>query len=122
MVSSKRIIIATVLGLVFGVVSWLLAGTQAPQPIPWFGAVCIILARGVTGFAIGISAWRIGWWLHGLVMGLIFSLPLAFGGLWAGFAWLAGFWGTLVAGLVFGFLIELVTVVGFKAEMPGSSS
>ena len=91
MLSAKRLLIATVLGFVCGLLSWVGARAVAPDPIPWPGVFAIILSRTVLGFAIGLSAWRVVWWLHGLVLGLIFSLPAAFGGLWMGMGWYPGF-------------------------------
>ena len=117
MLSGKRVVIATILGLIFGVVAYLLARPMAPEGgIPGTGIVTLILGRGMIGFAIGISACRIGWWLHGIIIGLIFSLPMAFGAVWTGFGW-TGLVGTLVLGIVFGFLIELITSVVFKAPV-----
>lgn len=118
--STKRLWIATVLGLVLGFVEWLLARGAGAIEIPWTGMVTIILSRGVLGFAIAISCWRLRWWLHGLALGLIFSLPQAFGALWTGFGWLGGLAAVLIGGLVIGFLIELVTSVVFKARRPTS--
>ena len=44
----------------------------------------IIISRTLIGFAIGISSLSLGHWsVHGLVIGLLFSLPLAFSGLMA---------------------------------------
>jgi hypothetical protein len=116
--NTKRLWIATVLGLVLGFVEWLLARGAGAVEIPWTGMVTIILSRGVLGFAIGISTWRLRWWSHGLALGLIFSLPQAFGALWVGFDWVGGLVAVLVLGLVIGLLIELVTSVVFKASGP----
>ena len=117
MLSGKRVVVATVLGLVFGVVAVLLARPMAPEGcIPGTGVVTLILGRGMIGFAIGISACQIGWWLHGIIMGLIFSLPIAFGAVWTGYGWAGLVW-TLVLGIVFGFLIELITSVALKAPV-----
>jgi hypothetical protein len=53
----------------------------------------------------------------GLAVGLIiFSLPAAFGALWAGMAWVPGFILALAAGLLIGLLIEFVTSVVFGAR------
>ncbi|RKZ28687.1 hypothetical protein DRQ36_10070 [bacterium] len=113
MLKPKRVIIATILGAVFGVVCWLLASSDGP--LPWHLAVSIILSRTIMGFAIGISAWRINWALHAVIMGVVFSLPGAFGALMtpsdkAVFA----FWGTIVMGVIYAFLIELITSKLFK--------
>ena len=64
------------------------------------------------------------WALHGIVMGFIFSLPGAFS---AGIApegtGVSGemlFIATLVMGIIYGFLIELITTVFFKAKIPNN--
>ena len=128
--NAKRLLIATALGLLFGFLNWLLvrnvamaplgwlgARNVAAPPLGWPGALIIILARGALGFAIGLSAWRIRWWLHGLVLGFIFSLPAAFA-----LPPLLGMTWTLsplpvLAGMLIGFLIELITSVGFRASV-----
>ncbi|MCK4417854.1 MAG: hypothetical protein KAV99_06770 [Candidatus Latescibacteria bacterium] len=112
MLSTKRVVSATILGVVFGIVCWLLA--RSGGEIAWYLALSIILSRTVMGFAIGISGWQIWWWLHGISMGIIFSLPGAFGALdKGGFI----FWGTIVMGIIYGFLIELITTKAFKATV-----
>lgn len=69
------------------------------------------------GFGIGISRWQIRWWVHGLTMGLIFRVPLAYTVLWIGEE-TGDVILMLLTGLMFGFLIELLTTVVFKAGMP----
>lgn len=118
MLSGKRILIATIAGLIFGVISYLLTLSFAPAVgVSRSGVLAIILSRGVLGFAIGISAWRITWWLHGILMGFIFSLPGAFGAVWLGFG-RPSLACVLFLGIIFGFLVELITAVLFKARMP----
>ncbi len=120
MVSGKRILIATILGLIFGVISYLLAKPYAPAGgIPTSGVLAIIMGRGVMGFAIGVSACRMRWWLHGILMGFIFSLPGAFGAVWLGFGQ-AILVRSLITGIVYGFLVELITAVVFKARVSES--
>ncbi|MBI4876118.1 MAG: hypothetical protein HY822_15885, partial [Acidobacteria bacterium] len=75
---NKRVLIASALGLVFGVLNWLLAVFAAPKPLPRSGIAAMILGRALLGFVIGNSAWRMNWWLHGLLLGFIVSLPAAF--------------------------------------------
>lgn len=117
MVSGKRVLIATILGLICGVISYLMVKPYAPAGgIPASGALAIILGRGTMGFAIGISACQIRWWLHGIVMGFIFSLPGAFGSVWLGFGQ-ANLVRSLITGIVYGFLTELITAVVFKARV-----
>ena len=115
----KRILVATITGLVFGAISYMLLHySHQATIIPRSGTLAIILSRGVLGFAIGISTCRISWWLHGIVMGFIFSLPGAFGAIWLGFGRPSLVW-VLILGIIFGFLVELVTSVLFKARMLG---
>jgi hypothetical protein len=117
---TKRLIIATLLGVLSGYVCYLLAtsgGNQMSQAL----ALNIILGRTLIGFGIGISRFSLKHWsLHGLAMGFIFSIPAAFGALLAPenleFSHTMLFVSTLVMGMIYGFLIEFVTSVIFKAK------
>ncbi len=109
MLKTKRVIIATIFGLIFGIVCMLLAGSNQDLTIgiKW----SILLSRGLLGFLIGISALRMAWWIHGIVLGIIASLPMAV----AITDTTPAIW-TLVMGIVYGFLIELITSIIFKAK------
>ena len=113
----KRVIVATLSGLLFGLVCLVLSSSGGT--LPWPAAVQIVISRTLIGFAIGISALSLGHWaIHGLVMGCVFSLPLAFSGLMAevpGFSQTSMWIWTVVLGMVYGLLIELITSVLFKA-------
>jgi len=116
----KRVVVATLSGVLFGLVCFGLA-SRSPGPLAWPVAVQLILSRTLIGFAIGISALSLGHWaVHGLVMGALFSLPLAFSGLMAPespeYSKIAMWAGTIVLGMVYGLLIELITSVFFKAR------
>ena len=114
MLNSKRLTIATLFGLIFGFVCWGIASRSGPQP--WFSALSIIVSRTLIGFVIGISLLKMQWWLHGIFMGLLFSLPMAFNGFFVpGREWFI-FSGAIVMGIIYGFLIELFTTVVFKAK------
>ena len=70
---------------------------------------------------IGISALSLGHWaIHGLFMGLVFSLPLAFSSLMAPenpeFSKAAMWTWTVVLGMIYGLLIEVITTALFKAR------
>ncbi|MGM0566129.1 MAG: hypothetical protein ACQESX_05175 [Bacteroidota bacterium] len=114
-----RLLIATLLGLVFGFVCFGFA-SMSPEPLPTAVALQIIFSRVLLGFAIGISKLRIVWWLHGILLGLLFSLPLAFSGLMAPaseeFTQEMMFFSTLMMGAIYGFLIELVMSVILKLK------
>lgn len=115
----KRILIATLSGLVTGFVCFGLASSSGELPLPII--LQIIASRTLIGFAIGISSLKLGHWtIHGIVMGLLFSLPLAFSGLMApenpDFSQSMMFISTVIMGIIYGFLIELFTSVVFKAK------
>ncbi len=67
--------------------------------------------RVLIGFVLGISGWRIHWALHGLMVGLIVTLSSSL----AILPQLDGFLLYTVAGMIYGFLIELVATKAFKA-------
>lgn len=70
--------------------------------------------RILIGFVIGISAWRIHYLLHGALMGLIVTLSTSLGILVQS---ISGFLMFTIAGIVYGFLIELFATKIFKAKM-----
>lgn len=120
-VKAKRLIIATILGIVFGFVCFGFASSGASE-VSLNLALSIILGRTIIGVAIGISRFTCKHWsIHGLLMGLIFSLPMAFGAMLAPedpeFSHTTMFISTIVMGMIYGFLIELITSVFFKAKM-----
>jgi hypothetical protein len=115
----KRVIVATVSGVLFGFVCFGLASSGGT--LPWPAAVQIILSRTLIGLAIGVSSLSLAHWsVHGLVMGLVFSLPLAFSGLMAPdnpeFSKAGMFAMTVVMGMIYGLLTEVITSVLFKAK------
>jgi|YNPNPStandDraft_1061719.scaffolds.fasta_scaffold127805_2 hypothetical protein len=111
--SNKRLILCTLLGVVFGVVCWGMISTRNPL-LSTSDAFAVILARGTMGLALGISRLRWRWWLHGSVLGGVFSLPLAVSFVDAPEMGIGTAFGTLVMGLVYGLLIELVATFVFK--------
>ncbi|MBN2042112.1 MAG: hypothetical protein JW864_18905 [Spirochaetes bacterium] len=117
---AKRLITATIFGVAFGFVCFGLA-SSGPDKLHWAIAVQIITGRTLIGFAIGISTLKLGHWsIHGLVMGMIFSIPMAFSGLMAPenpeFSTASMFAWTVVLGMIYGLFIELFTSVVFKAK------
>jgi len=116
----KRVAVATLAGIFFSFVCVGLA-SSGPGELAWPVIAQIMASRTLIGFAIGISALSLGHWtVHGAVMGMLFSLPLAFSGLMAPdnpeFSKSAMWIWTVVLGMVYGFLIELITTVLFKAR------
>jgi len=116
----KRLVIATLSGLLFGFVCFGFACSGSGEVNTWLG-ISIIAGRTLLGFGIGISRFSMGHWsIHGLVMGLIFSLPMAFGAMIGPenpeMSATTIAISTVVMGIVYGFLIELITTVFFKAK------
>ena len=118
MLTAKRVVIATLCGLVCGFFCLFLA-TSNPNPAapPMLLATkwLIVLSRTMLGFTIAISSLRLSWWLHGLVLGFICSIPMAIPVLADSKIAL----GTMVMGLIYGVLIEWVTSKLFKAKGVG---
>jgi hypothetical protein len=120
MKKTKRIIVATLSGVLFGFVCYGIA-SMGPSELSWPVAVQLIVSRTLIGFAIGISCLSIVHWsLHGLLMGMIFSIPLAFSGLMAPespeYSTTEMFIWTIILGMVYGLLIEVITSIIFKAK------
>ncbi|MFP4025405.1 MAG: hypothetical protein ACLFVR_12850 [Thiohalospira sp.] len=119
MKKTKRIIVATLAGILFGFVCLGFA-SGGDSEIPMAIKLQILLSRALIGFAIGISSLKLHWTIHGIFLGFIFSLPLAFSGLMAPenpeFTATMIFISTVLMGVIYGFLIELITSVVFKAK------
>lgn len=121
MFTSKRCIVATVMGFATGFICFALA-SSSPGVLPAAVAYQLVFSRALAGFTIGISVLKMGHWsIHGSVIGAVFSLPLAFSGLMAPdnpeFDKNTMFAMTVIMGLIYGILIEFVTSVLFKAKM-----
>jgi len=114
--SAKRLIIATIFGTIAGVICGWASVSSVAEEIRSMVFISTLLNRMFIGFLIGISAWKVQWILHGTVLGLLGSLPLAVPLIWNQEAGFVAFVMLAVAGIVWGFLIELFTSVVFKAK------
>ncbi|MBK7097322.1 MAG: hypothetical protein IPH58_01820 [Sphingobacteriales bacterium] len=117
---TKRLSISTLLGVVFGFICFGFA-SSGQNEISTILALNIILGRTLIGVAIGISRFTLKHWsLHGIVMGLVFSLPAGFGAMLGPetpeFSHTMLMTSTIVLGMIYGFLIELITTLVFKAR------
>ena len=110
MVYAKRFWIAIVLGFICGLFC-AVGGKTFVEGMTTAMMWSAILNRAFIGFAIGISAWRLGWFLHGILIGFVGTLPMSI------FTDLKGFITVSLFGILWGFLIELFTSVIFKAPM-----
>lgn len=118
MVTGKRVFWSTVLGLIAGVLCYLL-GKGSVDPYPTWMAIVTVLNRTVIGFIIGISGLRGNWAIHGIFWGLLISLFMAIPALAEGST--NGFFMIMIAGAIWGFLIELFTSKVFKAPAAANS-
>ena len=107
MLTAKRVLIATICGLLFGLVCMSMASSNPDSTQTLSASIKwnIVLSRTLMGFMIGISALKIQWWLHGIVLGIISSIPMAI----AVIPQYDIFIGTFVMGIIYGFLTELIT-------------
>ena len=107
----KRILTATLLGFACGLICVGLAGSDPSQPITLGIKLSILAGRTLLGFTIGISILKMRWWLHGALLGFITSIPMAMPLLEKKEILIA----TLVIGVIYGIIIEVVTSIIFKA-------
>ncbi len=117
---TKRLIISTLLGVVFGFVCYGFA-SSGQNEISTILALNIILGRTLIGIAIGISRFTLKHWsLHGIIMGFVFSIPAGFGAMLGPenpeFSHSMILVSTIIMGMIYGFLIEFLTSVVFKAK------
>lgn len=119
MTSVKRVIIAVLMGIGCGIICIILAD-RGSNVLPDIVKLQILLNRTMIGFAIGISAIKMNWALHGILIGLLFGLSMAvssaMGAEMSGFPPRLMMIASLIISAIYGFLIELVTSVIFKAK------
>jgi hypothetical protein len=108
----KRIVIATICGVVAGLVC-VSVGAIAGVKITPAGFGWALLNRTLLGFLIGISALRLHWAWHGILMGAVVGSLFSYS-LWllGDPAWLVP--AVLAGSMIFGLGIEFFTTVAFK--------
>lgn len=111
-----RTLFATGVGVVFGFQIWRLARYGFSLSLAWYGTAEIILTYLLLGCVIGAIARGKRCWLHGVFLGLVFSLPTALSAIGLGMKWMPHGVAILVSGTVAGFLIALITHVVFPQE------
>ena len=118
MLTVKRVVIATICGVVFGFVCMFLASSNPNlvMPITAQAKWMIVIGRTMMGFMLGISALRLRWWLHGIVIGIIASIPLAMPFMQHTSILIS----TIVMGVIYAVLTELITSILFKAKPVGT--
>ena len=115
MVNTKRIIIATIFGVLAGIICYVGAISLGLKIDP-LRAIFIIINRTLIGFVIGISAIRIKWALHGILIGEIVGLPFFLYDLMIGVD-LGIVIAVVVMSGLFGLMIEFLTSIVFNAPI-----
>jgi len=116
--TGKRVVVCTLFGLVAGVICWLGSYSAGNAPLPFTAGVilAILFNRAFIGFTLGVSGWRTNWAFHGVVIGLVGSLPLSVYAIGSPNG-LTGFLLLELAGGIWGLLIELgALAVGAKKK------
>jgi len=111
-ISAKRIVIATIFGLIAG---GLCASAAFQFGILKFAPLTlafVLLNRAVMGFAIGVSGLRLHWAWHGILMGIVVGSIFSFY-LFLNIGGALPLMNALANG-IFGLLIEFFTSVVFK--------
>lgn len=114
--TGKRVLACTLFGIIAGILCWLGMHYVTKAPVAFTPAIILgfILNRAFIGFTLGISGWRTNWAFHGVVIGLVGSLPLSVFAL-GDRSGLTGFLLLELAGGIWGLLIELgALAVGAK--------
>ena len=109
----KRIVIATLFGVVAGAICATLTAAGHLLTLTPVLTVWILLNRAVMGFAIGTSALKLHWAWNGIVMGLVV------GSIFSYFLFMTPGTGMLpvvtpIGNALFGLMIEFFTTVVFK--------
>jgi len=110
--SAKRVFIATLFGFITGLLCILGGRYGLKIEMTPAQVLIILLHRGLLGFVIGISALRMHWAIHGILLGFIVGLPFVVKVFFGQADLLIYF----VMGAVYGFIIELFTSVVFRAK------
>ena len=107
----RRVVVTTVVGFLAGLFcAW---GSTRAGDFGFWVLASVVANRTLMGFAIGISRWRMPWWLHGPIMGVLFGLPMALPAMERG---PSVFWFLTAASGVYGLIIEFFASVVFRAK------
>jgi hypothetical protein len=112
---NKRLLICTIGGLLAGIICYSIAVLCGwIIEFSFFEFVSILFNRLMLGFFIGISHLKINYLLHGILIGFLVSFINSVSFLEND---LKGFLLYTIAGIIYGFLIELFATKVFKAKI-----
>lgn len=117
----KRLIIASAMGLITGVICYLGGKYGLKDDIDTIMFVYILANRTLAGFVIGLSKMKIKWYLHGPLIGFVVGIPFSLGTLIDG-PIIMVFIFSLILSALYGFIIEFFTSVLFRQNILGTSS
>lgn len=112
MLSAKRVFVTTLFGFIFGFICMFLASSGDDPSLTCSIKYSIVFSRGLMGFLIGVSALKLQWWLHGLILGGIASIPMAIP-IFPDYKIAIS---TIIMGMIYGLLIELFATLVFKVK------
>jgi hypothetical protein len=115
MMQVKRLVVSTVFGVVAGIICYLGGKYGLKDDISTAMFFYILLNRALIGFVIGISALRMHWTLHGLLIGLLAGLPFTAGCLLEANNLETAIVASIL-GALYGLMIEFFTSVVFGAR------
>ena len=115
MVNIKRVIIATIFGFLAGIMCYF-GAISLNLEVDTLRFIFIIVNRMLIGFVIGISALKIKWPLHGIIIGEVVGMPFVLYDIMIGESYTVII-GVLIASALFGLMIEFFTTVVFKAPL-----
>ena len=107
---SSRLVTTTVLGAVFGVICMLMSRYGGSEVAFWPLGISFLLHHTVLGLAIGASALKLNWALHGILWGILFGVFLGIGQVGGPLT----LWMPFVLPIIWGFLIETLATKVFK--------
>ncbi len=118
-ISMKRIVIATLFGLAAGCFCASGAFYAGFLPFTSINLIWVLLNRGVMGFVIGISGFRLHWAWNGILIGLVVGSIFSYSMFMTMGPVVVPFLNAIVNG-VFGLIIEFFTTVVFKQPSPAA--
>ncbi|MFH1006314.1 MAG: hypothetical protein V1800_02265 [Candidatus Latescibacterota bacterium] len=113
MIYAKRVIITTILGVIAGALCYL-GGVHSGVEFTTGLMLATVFNRAFIGFVIGVSAIRIPYLLHGVLIGALGSIPMGLASIDQG---INGLVMLTVFGMLWGLLIEWIATKGFKSGM-----